>query len=422
MAENDVGKISGNDRSILRQLAERQAEIAADPINKQRIDEWKRLNGLKPGRPLVWINGIPWHEMEKEAELALKTKDPFLREVEQQLRRRIYQWNHIQADMVIEPKFYSPLVIKDTGFGISEDTDIIPQDEKGGIISRHFHGQINNERDLEKIREPLITHDEESSERNYQILKDIFGDILKIEKIGIVHSGFNAWDELVRWWSPQQALMDLALRPELVHQAMDRLTNAYLSRLEQWRQLNLLSLTEGNYRVGSGGLGYTHDLPPADFDRGQVRTQDQWGCATAQIFSEVSPRMHEEFALKYERRWLEQFGLNYYGCCEPLHNKIDIISSIPNLRKVSISPNADMEKAARQIGNKYVISHKPNPAIFATDKWNPGQARKDLESALEKAKGCVIEVIMKDISTVRHEPQRLGEWSQIARETVMNMG
>ena len=419
---NNTVQISGEDKSILRQLAERQVEMAADPINKERINEWRRLNGLKPGRPLVWINEIPWHEMEKEAELALKTKDPFLQEVEGQMRRGIYQWEYMPGDMVVEPKFYSPLVIKDTGFGMSEDSDIIPPGEKGGIASRHFHSQINNEKDLEKIKNPVVTHDKEAGERNYQILKDIFGDILKIEKIGIVHSWFAPWDMLVTWWDAQPALMDLALRPELVHQAMDRLTNAYLSRLEQWRQLNLLSLTAGNYRVGSGGLGYTDDLPPADFDRNQVRTQDQWGCATAQIFSEVSPQMHEEFALKYERRWLEQFGLNYYGCCEPLHNKIDLISGIPNLRKVSISPMADMEKAARQIGDKYVISYKPNPAIFAPDKWNPGQARKDLKSALEKAKGCVIEVIMKDISTLRHEPKRLWEWSQIAKETVMNMG
>lgn len=419
---NNTVQISGADRSILRQLANRQAEIAADPANKERIDEWKRLNGLKPGRPLVWINEIPWHEMETDAELTLKTKDSFLQGVEEELLQRIYQWNHIQADMVVEPKFYSPLVIKDTGFGMSENSDIIRQNEKGGIVSRHFHGQINSEKDVEKIKKPVLTHDKEASERNYQILEDIFGDILKIEKLGIVHSWFAPWDVLVTWWGPQQVLMDLAMRPELVHQAIDRLTNAYLSRLEQWRKLSLLSLTEGNYRVGSGGLGYTHDLPPADFDRDQVSTQDQWGCATAQIFSEVSPQMHEEFALKYERRWLEQFGLNYYGCCEPLHHKIDMISSIPNLRKVSISPKADVEKAAQQIGNRYVISYKPNPAIFATAKWNPGQARKDLESALEKAKGCIIEVIMKDISTVRHEPQRLWEWSQIAIDTAMNMG
>ena len=419
--QNNIVKISAKDRSILRELAERQAEIAADPVNKERESQWKRLNNLKKGRPLVWINEIPWHEMDVDAELELKTKDIFLRGIEQQLRRMLYQWNHMQADMIVEPRFYSPLVIHDTGFGITENSDVIPQDEKGGIVSRHFHPQINNEKDVGKIKDPVIIHDKEASERNYQILNDIFGDILEIERIGIVHRWFAPWDELITWWDVQQALVDLVIRPQLVHQAMDRLLNAHLSRLEQWRRLNLLSLTAGNYRVGSGGLGYTDDLPHYDFDPKHVCTQDQWGCATAQIFSEVSPHMHEEFALKYEMRWLEQFGLNYYGCCEPLHNKIDIISKISNLRKISISPKADLEKAVQQIGDKYVISYKPNPAVLATDEWNPNHARKVLKSALEKAKGCVIEVIMKDISTVRHKPQRLWEWSEIAMDVVMNM-
>jgi hypothetical protein len=35
---------------------------------------------------------------------------------------------------------------------------------------------------------------------------------------------------------------------------------------------------------------------------------------------------------------------------------------------------------------------------------------------LEKARGCRIEIIMKDVSTVRYEPQRLWEWEAIATE------
>jgi len=35
---------------------------------------------------------------------------------------------------------------------------------------------------------------------------------------------------------------------------------------------------------------------------------------------------------------------------------------------------------------------------------------------LEKTKGCSVEVIMKDISTCRNQPQRLWEWAKMARE------
>ena len=436
------------DRSILRGLAEKQAEIASLPVNKERVVEWTRLNGLNKGRPLVWIDNIPWHEMNVNGELDLQTTNEFCRAVEQQLRRTIYRWNHMQCDMVVEPKFYSPLVIHDTGFGIKEDIDVIRQDEKSNIVSRKFHPQINDEKDLEKIKNPVVTHDEEASEINYQTLIDLFGDMLSIEKKGIIHSGswpwvfadilgiekkgiilnfrfspwhfrFSPWDELIKWWGVQEALIDLVMRPELVHQAMERLVNAYLYRLQQWRNLNLLSLTDGNYCVGSGGLGYSDELPQADFDPAHVRTIDQWGHSTAQIFSGVSPEMHEEFALQYERRWLEQFGLTYFGCCEPLHNKIEILESIPNLRKISMSPWADVEKTVEKTDGKYVLSYKPNPAVLATGEWNLAQARKNLSEVLDKTRGCVVEVIMKDISTVRYKPQRLWEWSEMAMELVL---
>jgi hypothetical protein len=81
-----------------------------------------------------------------------------------------------------------------------------------------------------------------------------------------------------------------------------------------------------------------------------------------------------------------------------------------------MSPWIDVEKAAENMGDNYVFSYKPNPAIVATVEWNPDLARKNLEDVLEKAKGCHLEVILKDISTVRYQPQRLWEWEKIAME------
>ncbi|UCE06733.1 MAG: hypothetical protein JSW07_01445 [bacterium] len=411
-------KISQNDRSILRHLAEKIAEIAVLPIHKEKVELWRRLNDLEPVRPMVWINEIPWHEMNVNDELTLRTENEFCRQVETELSRTLYQWQHLPGDMIVEPKYYSPLVIRDSGFGIREESDIVQYDENNNIISKDFHPQIRNERDIEKIKNPIITLDEEATERNYQVLDDLFGDILHVEKRGIIRFWFAPWDELVTWYGVEEALTDLVLRPVTIHLAMDRLVSAHLTRLDQYVSSNLLSFSEGNFRVGSGGLGYTKELPKLNFDPKRVRSNDQWGFATAQIFCDVSPKMHEEFALKYERRWLERFGLNYYGCCEPLHNKIHILKSIPNLRKISMSPWIDVEKAAENIGDNYVVSYKPNPAFLAMVDWNPKLAQKNLEVVLEKSKGCHVEVILKDISTVRYEPQRLWEWEKMAMEVV----
>jgi len=404
------------DRSILRQLAGQLAEIASLPVHQETIQGWKRANDLQRGKPMIWINEIPWHEMNVDDELTLQTSDLFLREVEGQLRMTRYQWRHMPGDMVVEGVFYCPLVIQDTGFGITEDVDTVKTDDASSVVSRRFHLQIQREEDLEKIRTPHVAYDAEATERNYQSLVGLFGDILPIVKRGAPGFWFAPWDELIRWWGVQEAMVDMVNRPELVHHAMDRLVNAYLSRLDQYEALGLLSLNNTNVRIGSGGLGYTDELPQRDFRPAYVRTRDLWGCATAQIFSGVSPKMHMEFALQYELRWLRRFGLNYYGCCEPLDLKVDMLKVVPNLRKISMSPWIDPDRAVANMGDRYVFSYKPNPAVFAEDNWHPEKARAELESLLAKARGCIVEVIMKDISTVRYKPQRLWEWAAMARE------
>ena len=409
-------RVSGKDRTILRRLAEKQARIAALPVHQEAILGWKRLNRLEPGKPMVWINEIPWHEMDVNGELTLQTSDPFCRIQERRLRMTIYKWEHMRGDMVVGPVFYSPLVIHDTGFGISEDVDIVRTDQASDIVSRRFHPQIQEEGDIEKIKMPRVTYDAEATERNLFCLESLFGDILTVEKRGEPGFWFAPWDQLIRWWGVQGALVDVALRPELVHHAMERLVTAHLCRLDQYEALNLLSLNNNNVRIGSGGLGYCDELPQPDCDPENVRPVDLWGCAAAQIFSAVSPAMHEEFALQYERRWLQRFGLNYYGCCEPLDLKVDMLKSVPNLRKISMSPLADVDRATKNVGDHYVFSYKPNPAILAKDTWNPDQARRDLQEVLEKTRGCIVEVILKDISTVRYEPQRLWEWADMAAE------
>lgn len=417
-----IDSFSQHDRDILRRLAGQLAEIAALPAHTVRTLDWRRLNNLQPVRPLVWITELPWHEMNADGELTLLCEQPFARQMEESLRRTLYQWRCLPADMVIDDWLGCPLVIEDSGFGIDEQVNLIRQDEASDIASREFTPQIDREADIQKIKDPVVQLDSEASQRNYLMLAEAVGDLIPVRQVGIAHRWFAPWDELIRWWHPQKAMVDLIERPGLVHAAMERLIQAYLARLRQWRELNVLSYTGGNHRVGSGGPGIADDLPAPGFDPLRVRTQDQWGCAAPQIFSDVSPKMHAEFALDYELRWLSQFGLNYYGCCDALHNKLHLLKRIPNLRKVSVSPWANPEKMAAGIGRDVVLSYKPSPAIFATDGFDLPAAQHALELALAQMRGCNVEIIMKDISTVRGEPQRLWQWAEMAVETAKKVG
>ncbi len=126
------------------------------------------------------------------------------------------------------------------------------------------------------------------------------------------------------------------------------------------------------------------------------------GCGNAQMFSEVSAVMPEDFSLRFERPLLERFGLSYYGCCEPLH------------RKISMSPRADLRIAAEQVGRDYVLSFKPNPAHVASDAFDEALVGGYLRQAVADMRGCNNEIIFKDITTCRCDPGRLQRWEQLA--------
>ena len=91
------------DREILRSLAGQIAEIAALDIQKKNADMYRALNSLRPVRPVVLIDELPWNQLEISGELELKCEDEYLRSVERDMRRILYKWNHCRCDMIVEP-------------------------------------------------------------------------------------------------------------------------------------------------------------------------------------------------------------------------------------------------------------------------------------------------------------------------------
>jgi len=76
-----------DERTVLRRLGEEIARIAALPVNNEKIRLWKSLNDLKSVRPMVWINEIPWHEMNLQDELTLRAENPWQESLNKKLRR-----------------------------------------------------------------------------------------------------------------------------------------------------------------------------------------------------------------------------------------------------------------------------------------------------------------------------------------------
>ncbi|MGI6175705.1 MAG: hypothetical protein ACOYJC_06025 [Christensenellales bacterium] len=399
------------DVRIIRKLAAELMEYTALPIQKETARLWEKLNDLEMTRPMVWHNELPWHELNVNDELTLRTSTSFAQRMEEELRRRLYLWRHMPGDMVLEPVFYSPMIIENSGMGLEIAEETISLDTKNNIVGHKFLPQIITQDDLERIVPPVITLDQEKTKETYEAYQDILDRVMPVEIRGVQGFWFAPIDDVVQLMGPEEMLVNLAVEPQLVHAAMRKITEAYMKALDQYEALGCLGTNCLNYRVGSGAYGYSGKLP-----RGKgsgMQCDEIWGACASQFFTAVSPKMQDEFSIYYEKPWLERFALSYYGCCERLDNKIDVLRKIRNLRKISVSFWSDTANTAEVVGRDYVVSLKPSPAVFAFETFEEEAVRREIGDKLKLLKDCNVEIIIKDISTVRYDPKRLWKWVEI---------
>jgi hypothetical protein len=162
-------------------------------------------------------------------------------------------------------------------------------------------------------------------------------------------------------------------------------------------------------------MAYSEELPdPAANTKAEMN--QLWAYANAQDYAMVSPEMTDEFLLQYQIPLLSRFGLVAYGCCEDLTRKIHLLKQIPNLRRIAVSPWADLAACAEQIENDYVISWRPNPSPHISTDWDQQFVSRSLKEGMKAVQGGIVDITLKDIQTVRGEVWRVKEWVKIARD------
>ena len=212
-----------------------------------------------------------------------------------------------------------------------------------------------------------------------------------------------------------QFMYDMYDHPQELHQLMAFLRDGHLAKLDFLETNGLLSLNNDNTYVGSGGFGWTYELPRQDFN-GKVRTMDMWGFSESQETVQVSPKLFAEFVFPYQLPLAERFGLNCYGCCEPLDKRWYVVKQLPRLRRVSVSPWANIPKMAEFLEDQYIFSLKPSPTPLAMPHLDEELIRKILREAMRITRNCRVEIVMKDNHTIGNNPQNVIRWCQIAQE------
>jgi len=403
--------LPAKEKTILRELAKKVAELSVSPINKERRDRARDVNDLIPRKPIVWLNEFPWHEMDIDGKLRCICEDGFARAMEQNLRKTLYRWEYIQADMVLEKEYIIFKSYDDDMCELEIKENKLYGDKESRIASHEYIDQLDCLIEDNALKLPVVKADKIADTRNLEWANEILDGIMPVRLCGYFF--YHApWDLIIQLHGVEKTMVDLLERPELMHATIKRFTEIGYSRMKQMESEGLL----GN---GNPDIHFTPAYSSVTTKDQPAQLKDVWFRGAAQILSAVSPAMWDEFELQYAKPLMAEFALVYYGCCEALDNKIPLLRTVPNLRKIGVSPWANPEKCAEQIGGDYVFSYKPNPAAVA-GAFDRETTRAEIARVLETCKknGCPCEFILKDISTISYKPTNLIEWVKTVMSTI----
>jgi hypothetical protein len=413
-------RISIHDRDVLRRLAERKAQIAADPTNEERRTAWLALDFGNDSRIMVLAEHGGIRDQRKPFSVgSQECTGEWARGIETALRMEAILFEELRDDHVVEPVMNVGWRVRVSNFGVE------PVVHQGGdaehMGSRSWDPPIKDlDGDFDKLRPRTFCVDRDTTLAERQRMEDVFAGILPVRMRGGHYWTMGLTWKAIHLIGLEGLMLSMYDNPEGLHRLMAFLRDEELAFSRWLEEQGLYSLNNENDYIGSGSMGYTAELPQAAMRQADspVREQDLWVLLESQETVGVGPELFEEFVFPYQLSIAERFGKTYYGCCEPVHNRWSIIKRLPNLARVSVSPWADQRFMAEALGRDYVFSRKPNPTLISTERFDEAAIRNDIRQTLDLAHDCRTEIIMKDVHTLNNEPERLTRWVQITREEI----
>ncbi len=334
---------------------------------------------------------------------------------EYKLRKEIFWQERIKDDRVCRKEFSIQHVAETTNFGLGTR-------RTGGADGGAYHIDpviTDYDADMPKLHFRETTINWKKTESLLELAHDVFDGILevKIDNSWWYSAGLTV--DLIQLRGFENFLLDMYDHPDGLKSLMAFLRDDWLHHLDFLDRNNLLSLNNAGEFMGTGGYGWCDKLPSPGFDPSHIRPIDMWGYSESQESVSVSPDGFAEFVLPYQLPILERFGLNSYGCCEPLDTRIDLLKKeVPRLRKVSVPPWSDLRFMAEKLGRDYVYCWKMNPSCLATEIIDEENIRKTLHEAftITREHGCPTEILMRDVRTLGYREKNAVRWTELAME------
>ena len=323
----------------------------------------------------------------------------------------------LRDDHVVEPYLNINWIVYTTNHVDESELHIYIPETDGKLGARRWDPPIKDiTADFHKLHPREFEVDRKGTGVLRDDLENLVGDIVPVRIRG------TYWWTLGMTWTVidliglENIMLFMYDDPEGLHRIMQFIYDDFTAYGEWLEKEGLFTFNNENDYIGSGGMGYTKDLP--NDETSSIGRSDLWALVESQETVGVGPDQFEEFIFPYQEKIAAQYGLCYYGCCEPVNSRWHVLKRIKNLRSVSVSPWADQEFMAEALSSEYVYSRKPKPTMISTREFDEEAIRKDIRFTLDVAGGCNIEFLMKDVHTLDGKPERLARWIEIVREEI----
>jgi len=404
--------MSVSDQTILRELAARYMDICRKDVQRERRALWRRHNSLQRTRPLIYVRACGFYEMPASHCVC---QDQFFLEYEYWFRYQIFR-DSLNDDSIFEPWVTLSASRPPAGWGL--ETPLQRPEELRGAFKIDY--PIKNLADADRMRPARHEINEAATAERLARLQDAIGELIPIN----VDRGpaYRMWtadisSDLGYLRGIENIMLDMLDNPEWLHRLVAFMRDGILQAHEQ-------AEAAGDWSLGTHqnqAMPYATELRDPAPNVNGIQRNELWCFMAAQEFTAVSPEMHNEFLLQYQLPILKTFGLVAYGCCEDLTRKIDMLRQIPNLRRIAVSPFANVARCAEQIGTDYVLSYRPSPSDMVSYDFNPDRIRRILKRDLETCKNCHTDITLKDVETVQNDPERVRRWVALCREVIDGM-
>jgi len=344
------------------------------------------------------------------------------------MREAIRHFDEIGDDIVLEPYYRIgwDLVTSSWGVDVVQVPAEVADDEIP--LGYTFDFPIQRPQDVALLQPRTCGVDRERTLERQRLLEDVFGDLLPV-RVGnydhfMVEQGAESWAgnyfigltwQIYRFIGNDGLLSWVYESPQTIHALMEYMAGDRERMFSFLESEGLIVPNTDSQLAGPRAYGYVSELPDPDAT-GPARLSDLWCWAESQETTMVSPAMYKEFFLPYIARVARRFGLVYYGCCEPVHDRLELImAALPNLRSVSVSPWADFDLVAGMLGDGYVFSRKPDPVPISGPSPHWDRAEADLVRTRDAARDCNVELLYRDVYDIGGDRSRLSDWVALAR-------